>query len=305
MISRPLAEELIVGVSQDRTFGAAILFGKGGVAVEVIGDRVMGLPPLNSALARDLIARTRVAKLLAGYRNRPPADIAAIARALVSVSDLIADLPEIAELDINPLLADADGVIALDARIVVRASGEQSAPFAIRPYPAELTRDLTLSNGARVSLRAIRPEDGPALVEMAAVTDPQDLRLRFHGAMRALDPRAAARLSQIDYDREMALVAVGEDETLGGVVRIVFDPEFEAGEYAIIVRSDLQGQGIGRELLGALLAYARARGAKRVWGDVMSENYNMLTLAREMGAHTAKRVEARGLTRTEFRLDSD
>jgi len=302
MAARPHAEELILGVSTDPTFGPVILFGQGGVAVEIVADRVMGLAPLNSALARGMIARTRVAKLLAGYRDRASADMGAIVRALVSLSDLVADLPEIAELDINPLLADQDGVIALDARVVVRPREEAPPTFAIRPYPSELAREIVLANGARFGLRPIRPEDTSALAAMAAASDARDLRLRFHGAMRALDPRAAARLSQIDYDREMALVAIEPGGNFAGVVRLVFDPNFEAGEFAIIVRTDLQGQGLGGAMMHAIFSYARSRGTKRVWGDVLRENGEMLTLARELGGRFSALDDAGELVRASFDL---
>jgi acetyltransferase len=262
----------------------------------------MGLAPLNSTLAHAMIARTRVAKLLAGYRNRGPADLDGVARALVSLSDMVADLPEIAELDINPLLADHEGVIALDARVVVRPRGAAAPAFAIRPYPRQLAREIALGNGARFALRPIRPEDGSALMTMAAASDARDLRLRFHGAMRALDPHTAARLSQIDYDREMALVAVATNGAFAGVVRLVFDPNFEAGEFAIIVRSDLQGQGLGGAMLHAVFDYARTRGAKRVWGDVLRENEEMLMLAGELGARFSTPEGAPELVRAAFDL---
>lgn len=303
MIRRPHAHELIVGMSVDDVFGPVLLFGQGGVAVEVLADRVMGLPPLNSALAHGVIARTRVAKLLAGYRDRAPADCAAVARALVAVSDMILDLPQIRELDINPLLADHEGVIALDARIVIGAGPANAAMrLAIKPYPGELRRELEIKDGDRFIIRPIRPEDAPALQEMTRRTDPADLRLRFHGAVHALDAAAAARLSQIDYDRELALVALAGDASMAGVGRLVFDPDFVRAEYALIVRNDVQGRGIGRALLGDILAYARAGGAQCVWGDVLSDNHEMLTLAQALGATLRRLDGAPELTRSEFRM---
>jgi acetyltransferase len=303
MIKRPMAHELIIGASEDRTFGPALLFGHGGVAAETVADRVMGLPPLNSALALEMIARTRVAKLLAGYRDRPAADHAAIARALVSVSDLIVDIPEIVELDINPLLADAEGVLALDARIVVRAiSGDRMERLCIRPYPAELAKDILLDNNVELRLRPIRPDDAPALIEMGARTSRQDLRLRFHGAVRGITSLASARLTQIDYDREMAFVAVEAKGDIAGVASLGFDPEFETAEFAIVVRSDMQGHGLGRKLIAEILIHARARGAERVWGDVLRENENMLTMAREMGAALTPRSDGPAIVRAEFHL---
>jgi acetyltransferase len=284
MIKRPQAQELIVGISVDPTFGPVILFGQGGVAVEIIADSAMALPPLNSALASDLIARTRVSKLLGGYRDRLPADRAAITQALTAVSDLAINHPDIAELDINPLLADADGVIALDARIVLAASAVGRPPLAIRPYPAALTHDIRLQDGLALRVRALAPSDAPALLQMGQRTSPQDLRLRFHGAVRTDSELGAARLCQIDYDREMALAAVESNGAIAGVARISFDPQFETGEFAILVRSDLQKRGIGRALLTDILAHAKSRGAHQVWGEVLPDNAGMLSFVRELSA---------------------
>ncbi len=162
MIHRPQAQELIVGISNDATFGPVILFGEGGIAVEVIADRAVALPPLNRLLAREMIERTRVAKRLAGYRDRPPADMEAIEATLVKISDLLADIPEITELDINPLLADPSGVIALDARIVAHeADGVGTRRFAIRPYPTRLVGTISLTDGQVLDLRPIRPKTNP------------------------------------------------------------------------------------------------------------------------------------------------
>ncbi len=284
MIKRPHAQELIVGLSIDRTFGPVILFGQGGVAVEVIADTAMALPPLNQALASELIARTRVSKLLAGYRDRDSADHAAIERALIAVSDLAVHHPDIAELDINPLLADAGGVIALDARIVLSPRAAERAALAIRPYPDALSHDIRLEDGLKVRVRALAPSDAPALLQMGRRTTPQDLRLRFHGTVRTDNELGAARLCQIDYDREMAFAAIEGDGAIAGVARISFDPQFETGEFAVLVRSDLQRRGIGRALLTDILAYARSRGAAQVWGDVLPDNAAMLAFVRELGA---------------------
>jgi acetyltransferase len=303
MVRKPKAQELIVGASEDQIFGPTVLFGQGGVAVEVLRDRVMALPPLNSVLARDMIARTRVSKLLAGYRDRPPADVAAVSRVLVAVSDLITDFAEIAELDINPLLADDAGVLALDARIVVRRVVDRSPDrLAIKPYPRELQHELALSDGKKVDVRAIRPQDAVRLVELGRLTKPEHLRLRFHGAMKAISNQIAARLSQIDYDREMAFVAFDTDQAILGVTRLVFDPNFDAAEFAIIVRSDHHGLGLGRQLLKDLLNYAGQRGATRVWGDVLGENTNMLDMAKALGASCTLLPSSGGVVRAEFRV---
>ncbi|MEZ6023621.1 MAG: GNAT family N-acetyltransferase, partial [Hyphomonadaceae bacterium] len=303
MVRRPRAQELILGAMEDGTFGPCLMFGQGGVAAEVVADSAMGLPPLNSVLARAMIDRTRVAKLLAGYRDRPPADIDAVAAALVSLSDLIVDFPEIAELDVNPLLADETGVIALDARIIVRpAAAAADARLAIRPYPAALARDIRVG-AETMRLRPIRPQDAAQVLQLIERSDPRDVRLRFRDAADAIDARASARLSQIDYDREMAFVALEAEGAVAGVARLVFDPEFETAEYAVIVRSDVQGRGLGSQLLQALLDYAKSRGASRVWADVLSENARMLELARGLNAALAPRADAPGLTRTAFTLE--
>jgi acetyltransferase len=250
-----------------------------------------------------MISRTRVARLLAGYRDRQPAELRDVAAALVALSDLVLDFPEIAELDINPLLADSDGVVALDARIIVRTVRPDAPQSAIRPFPAELSHRVAAAGGGFL-VRPIKPEDSSALVRMARGTDPEHLRLRFHGAISATSEARAARLSQIDYDREMALVAEMPDTTFGGVIRLVFDPNFEEAECAIIVRSDLQDHGIASTLLADALAYARSRGARRVWGDVMTGNTSTLSLAQHLGARVGPSPADGGLVRVEFALDA-
>ena len=210
MARRPNAQELIVGVTTDAVFGPVILFGHGGTAVEVIADRAVGLPPLNRVLARELIARTRVSKLLAGYRDRPPADLTTVSRTLIQVSHLIADIPQIVELDINPLWADDQGVIALDARMRVAPSAATGLDrFAIRPYPEELEEWIDWQS-RQVLLRPIKPEDGAQHVEFFNALDPEDVHFRFFMQMRELQRPQLARLTQIDYDREMAFIATCE-----------------------------------------------------------------------------------------------
>jgi len=278
MAVRPFARELIVGVAADPVFGPVILFGWGGVEVEVLADRTMGLPPLNRALALDMIARTRVAKRLAAFRDRPAADLDAIADALVRLASLAMDFPTLAELDINPLLADEKGVLALDARVRLGAAGAQPA---IRPYPNDIARTATIGEQGLL-IRPILPEDEPGLIELVARSTPEDLRFRFRAGLRELPHAWAARLSQIDYDREMALVAVADGAILG-VARFATDPEGENAEFALFVRSDRQDLGLGRRLLADLLDVARRRGIRRVWGEVTAGNSNMLELTQAMG----------------------
>jgi acetyltransferase len=283
MVVRPRAHELIAGLAEDAAFGPVILFGAGGTAVEVIADRAVALPPLNAVLARELVSRTRVSRLLAGYRDRPAADLDAIGDTLVRLARLAIDVPELAELDINPLLADERGVLALDARIrVKRVEGRGRRP-AILPYPEHLAHEVRLADGAGVTLRPVRPEDEPLLVDLVARSSAADVRLRFHAALKQLPNEAAARLSQIDYDREMALVAVATSGEALGVARLVEDPERETAEFALLVRSDWQGRRLGHTLLSELAAYARSRGLRRLWGEVLHENAGMLELAANLG----------------------
>ena len=278
MAIRPLARELIVGVAADPVFGPVILFGWGGVEVEVLADRTMGLPPLNRMLALDMIARTRVTKRLAAFRDRPAADLNAVADVLVRLASLALDFPTLAELDINPLLADDRGVLALDARVRIATVGAQPA---IRPYPDNLTHAIAIG-GEEILIRPILPEDEPGLIDLVARSTPEDLRFRFRGGLQELPHDWAVRLSQIDYDREMALVAVAGTEILG-VARLAADPEGENAEFGLFVRSDRQDFGLGRWLLTDLLEVARRRGILRVWGEVMTSNSTMLELTHAMG----------------------
>ncbi|MEY4564537.1 MAG: hypothetical protein RLZZ618_3814 [Pseudomonadota bacterium] len=285
MVRRPHAQELIVGASVDPVFGPVILFGQGGTAVEVVADRVIGLPPLNTVLARDLVAGTRVSKLLAGYRDHPPAKLGAVCDVLVAVSRMLADLPELAELDINPLWADDQGVIALDARLrVVRATTVGTARFAIQPYPAELVEDLRWQGRALV-VRPIRPEDEMRHRAFALQLAPDDVRLRFFSMRRSLPRSELARLVQIDYDREMAFIAVQPDAGPGGaertvgVVRAIADPDNIEAEFAIILAPDAQGHGLGPLLLDKMVRYLRAHGTQRVVAILLRENDAMRRLA--------------------------
>jgi acetyltransferase len=296
MVERPHARELLLGAVIDPTFGPCILFGHGGVATEVIADRTIGLPPLNSILARDMIGRTRISRLLGSYRDRTAADHDAICATLVALSDMMIDLPEIAEMDINPLLADADGVIALDARIVVREAPENPNRLAIRPWPSELARKAGIGD-IDLMVRPIRPDDSAALVRFSENASASDLRLRFHGAAGQITEATAARLCQIDYDREMVLVAEEPAGGHAGIVRLIFDPDFETAEVALIVKSDMQCRGLGALLLEEAIDYARSRGAHRLTGDVMSDNCTMLDLARRLGANLHRHPEDETVTR--------
>ncbi|MBI4204477.1 MAG: bifunctional acetate--CoA ligase family protein/GNAT family N-acetyltransferase [Betaproteobacteria bacterium] len=287
MIRRPRAPELIVGATVDPIFGPVILFGHGGVAVEVIGDRAVALPPLNIALARELVSRTRISRLLDGYRDRPPADRQALYLVLTQVSQLIVDFAEVAELDINPLLVDDKGAIALDARIrVVRTRASATERLAIRPYPQELEERVRLLD-REVLLRPIRPEDETLHGEFLERVEQEDLQLRFFHAVRHFPHAELARFTQIDYDREMAFIAVcpadGQAAETLGVVRAISDPDGGRAEYAILVRSDVKGKGLGAALMRKIIRYCRERGIREVVGEVLAVNQRMLALCRELG----------------------
>jgi acetyltransferase len=272
-----------------------ILFGQGGISVEVISDHAVALPPLNMVLARELISRTRVSKLLAGYRNLSAANIDALCRALIQVSHLIIDIPEIVELDINPLLADADGVIALDARIKVQhAETDGVARLAIRPYPEEQENWIDWQ-GMKVLVRPIKPEDAPQHVEFFNSLDPEDVRMRMFVRMRELSPAQLARMTQIDYDREMAFIATrkrpgGSPETLG-VVRVVCDPDNISAEFAISVRSDLKGKGLGQLLMNRVIRYCRERGIHEIVGETLSYNTALLALVKPLGFQAQRALD--------------
>ena len=285
MISRPHALEIIVGMSIDPTFGPMMLFGAGGVAVEVLRDSVLGLPPLDTLLARRMIAETRIARLLAGYRDRPAVDIDKLADVLVRASDLIIAHPEIRELDINPLLVDENGVIAIDARL--KLANQQTSPrqeLSIRPYPAHLEKVVIIDDIGPVTLRPVRPEDEPRYVSFFAAVSPDDIRLRFFTGRRTFPHAFLAHLTQIDYAREMAFVALKEGTgELLGVSRLVLDPDRTKGEFGILVRSDLHGHGLGWNLMNALMNYARCEGVEEVTGFVHIENQLMLKMASELG----------------------
>jgi acetyltransferase len=283
MVIRPGAIELIVGLREDPLFGPVVLFGHGGTAADILDDQSLELPPLNLALARAQMMRTRVWSLLQGYRSQPAAAVQDVAETLVKVAQMAIDLPELVALEINPLIADQAGVLALDCRIDLRPStGPGTARLAIRPYPSELEEEALLPDGTKVMLRPIRPEDEPALQLAFEHMAPEDVRLRYFMPLKELGHGLAARLTQIDYDREMALVAMAGDDLLGDV-RIIADPDNVSAEYAIALRSGVKGKGLGYLLMTRILAIAERRGLKEVRGDVLRENDAMLGICRDLG----------------------
>jgi acetyltransferase len=285
MATRSGAYELLLGLTTDPVFGPAIVFGAGGTAVEVLRDTAVALPPLNSALARDLVARTDIARLLQGYRDRPPAALDALIDALLALSQLVIDHPRLVELDINPLLCDARGVLALDARATVAA--EPAGRLAIRPYPSELETRVTLPDGEVVTVRPIRPEDEAMHRAFLEQVSPEDLRFRFFRVTNRFSHEFLAGFTQIDYDREMALIAIrpaadGQPETLG-VVRAVSDADNAQAEFAILVRTDFKGHGLGEALMRRIIDYQARRGTGLLYGEVLINNHAMLALCKALG----------------------
>ena len=288
MATNRQAIELLVGAYEDAQFGPVVVFGHGGVAVEVRADTALGLPPLDLVLARELISRTRVVKLLSGYRGLPAADLDAVSLNLMRVSQLLIDLPEVVELDINPLLVDAAGATALDVRVRVTTAARPGAQrLSICPYPSELEETIRLDDGRELLLRPIRPEDEPSLHAAFAKLSPDEVHLRFFVAMRSLSHLMAARFTQIDYDREMALVltepGIAGATPIFGVVRLHADPDHERAEFAVLVLHELANRGLGTLLMRRIIDYARGRGIGELFGEVLRENRRMLTLCRELG----------------------
>jgi acetyltransferase len=306
MVVRKQAQELILGMNRDPIFGPVLLFGAGGVAVEIVDDTAIALPPLDDVLAGDLIERTRIGRLLAGFRDRPPADRKAIISALNAVSQMIVDFPAIVSMDINPLLADANGAIALDARIEIDPSAiEQRGPnpaLVIRPYPAEWSKEVS-SGGFDFCVRPIKPSDIELYPEFLARISPDDIRLRFLAPRKNFPDEMLKRLTQLDYDRDMAFVALNKKTgALAGVGRLSGDPDRVVAEYALVVRTDLQGHGLGWALLRHMIDYARAEGFGRIEGIVLTENDTMLTMCREFGFSVMHDRDRPGLSKVELAL---
>ena len=289
MISKPNGRELMVGVTSDPVFGPVITFGAGGVMVEVLGDRSVALPPLNSYLVRNMIQGTHVARLLRQFRHMPPVQMAALENVLLRVSEMVCELPHIREMDINPLIVDEHGAIAVDARIEVAyppTGAERYAHMAIHPYPTHLESRVQLPEGIDLVIRPIRPED--AEIEQAFVRglSSESKYFRFVSALQELSPSMLARFTQIDYDREMALIAVVvEDgqETEIGVARYVINPDGESCEFALVVADAWQHKGIGHRMMNALMDIARDKGLKTMEGEVLGSNRNMLGLVASLG----------------------
>ena len=303
MLRRP-DYELIIGCRHDRDFGPVILFGMGGIMTEILQDHALALPPLNRLLARRLMEETRVSRLLEGYRGRPPANRGLLEEILIRVSHLVTDFPEIVELDINPLILIGEQAFGVDARVLVRpAAASSPAHLVISPYPNEHERSLTTSGGIPIFVRPIKPEDADLLEALFGSLSRESVYYRFFSPLKQISPKMMARFTQIDYDRDIALVALDRREPcerMLGVARLMGDPDGRTAELAVTVGDPWQGKGIGAALMTALLDIARGRGMERLWGMVLPENTQMLALARKAGFRVSF---ARGDGR--YRIDLD
>ena len=287
MVPRDGAYELTLGVRPGGGFGPVIYFGQGGTEAEIINDFSYGLPPINMHLAREIMAQTRIYQRLR-YSLLRRANLNALALALVKISQMIVDLDELTELHINPLWVNAQGVVALDARVqLTPVRGIPTERLAIRPYPKGLEETITLSNGWELRLRPVLPEDEPALHALVSRASPEDLRRRFFQPIRELSHEMAAGLTQIDYNREMALVAVGPGlpgkAEIFGIASLSADPNNERAEYSILVDRALIGMGLGNLLMRRIISYGRACGIGEIYGEVLTENKSMLQLDRALG----------------------
>jgi acetyltransferase len=306
--------ELIIGSSTDPQLGPVILFGIGGELVEVLRDRALGLPPLNTTLARRMMERTRIHQALRGVRGRAPVDLDRLEQILVRFSHLVVEHPRIAEADVNPLLASADQLIALDARVVLHPPELDDAMLphpAIRPYPREYVRRWRATDGTPMTIRPIRPEDEPAMVRFHEGLSPETVHARYFGYLKLSERTAHDRLARvcfIDYDRVMALVIERDDDAGRGEIvavgRLIKVHGRQEGEFAILVTDDWQRRGLGTALLAELVEIGRREGLRRIVGDILASNTGMLRVSRRLG-FSLKHQPSSGAVRAELEIGRD
>jgi acetyltransferase len=302
MAGRHRGREVFIGLSTDEAFGPVITFGAGGTMVELIADRAMELPPLNQFLAKHLIDRARVAEMLAPWRGAPAADHAALERVLLRVSEMVCALPQLREMDINPLIVDEDGAVAVDARVVIDSAAQAPGSYghlSILPYPAGQDREWPLKGGGTYTIRPIHPDDAQMLQELVRGLSQESRYFRFASTLPELPMRMLARFTLIDYDREMALVAVVKTTTTGadgslahaeriiGVSRVVTNPDGTSCEFALLVADDFVGQGLGSRLMLSIMEAARSKGLAEVMGLILTNNAPMLRLVTHLGFQVA------------------
>jgi acetyltransferase len=289
MIIKKNGRELMIGVINDPVFGPVISFGAGGTMVEILGDRSVTLPPLNSFLVKDLIKGTHVSKLLGAFRQMPAVNMEALESVLLRVSEMVCELPMLMEMDINPLIVDENGVLAADARVVVEfrpPSSDRYAHMAVYPYPTHLVSRLQLADGTDLTIRPIRPEDAELVQDFVRNLSEQSRYFRFMNSVQELSPAMLVRFTQIDYSREMALIAVTEErgkEIEIGVARFATNPDGESCEFALAISDQMHGKGLGQKLMTALMDAARSKGLKAIEGEVLKNNTDMLHLMDRLG----------------------
>ncbi len=289
MIVKPNGRELMIGVINDPVFGPVITFGAGGTTVEIMGDRAVSLPPLNSFLVRDMIQGTHVARMLGAFRHMPPVDMEALESVLLRVSEMACELPMLMEMDINPLIVDEHGALAADARVVVefrQPGADRYAHMAIYPYPTHLVSEWQLADGTNMVIRPIRPEDAELEQEFVHNLSEESRYFRFMNSVQELSQSMLVRFTQIDYSREMALIAVSEEqgrEVELGVTRYAINPDGESCEFALVIADNMRGKGLGHKLMTALMDAARGKGLKTIEGQVLNNNANMLKLMKRLG----------------------
>ncbi|MDY6854506.1 MAG: bifunctional acetate--CoA ligase family protein/GNAT family N-acetyltransferase [Thermodesulfobacteriota bacterium] len=288
--------ELILGSKKDPDFGPVILFGMGGIMTEILKDTEIALPPLNRLLARRLMEKTKIYRILKGYRNRPPAPLAYIEEILIRISHLVTDFPEIVELDINPMILYQNVVCAVDARVLIHPSSITTPHhLVISPYPNQYETRVKTKGGVDIFIRPIRPEDAPLLVELFDSLSPRTIYYRFFSPMKSISHDMLVRFTQIDYDRDMAIVAIAientqRDEKMLGVARLIGNIDGLTAEFAVVITDPLQGKGIGTALIERLIVIAKERGIRTLTGLVLKENRNMIALGKKLG-FIVKRAE--------------
>ncbi|MDP2805648.1 MAG: bifunctional acetate--CoA ligase family protein/GNAT family N-acetyltransferase [Gallionellaceae bacterium] len=289
MIVKPNGRELMLGVINDPVFGPVITFGAGGTMVEVMGDRSVTLPPLNTFLVKDLIKGTRISRLLGAFRHMPPANMEALENVLLRVSEMVCELPMLMEMDINPLIVDEHGALAADARVVVefkQPSADRYAHMAIYPYPTHLVNRWQLADGMDITIRPIRPEDAELVQSFVRNLSAESRYFRFMNSVQELSQSMLVRFTQIDYSREMALIAVtevGGKEVEQGVARFSTNPDGESCEFALVIADNMHGKGLAQKLMTALMDAARSKGLKVIEGEVLRNNADMLHLMDRLG----------------------
>jgi len=289
MVVKPNGRELMLGVTTDPVFGPVITFGAGGTAVEVMGDRALALPPLNGFLVQEMIRGTRVSKLLGAFRQMPPIQMEALESLLLRVSEMVCELPWLKEMDINPLIVDEHGALAADARVMidfVKPSSDRYNHMAIYPYPTHLITHFNLKDGTPITIRPIRPEDAKLEQDFVHELSEETKYFRFMNSVSELSQEMLARFTQIDYDREMALVGVtqqGDKEVEVGVCRYAINPDGESCEFALVVSDKWQHKAIGHKLMNGLFDAAREKDLKTMEGEVLANNRDMLKLVKSLG----------------------